>query len=240
VLLEVGVIVIGIVIAVGLEQTVEFFHHRHQREQLEVALQRDGLANRGYIKDDIASAQVIFEWAIGQAAALERAGSTGPATLRRMPPVFIGSLDAGVWPSARASGVSNLLPASAQNWLEYLAEESNETFVSSSSASGQLSLADAALDQALIGHVAVTPSGDIDVSALIAAQRSVVVERLRAIAEDARVVIRKLLIYDAGNEFILTTPLDQLDTPEAGKKYLRIEGEGLRAHPVANFAFGSR
>ena len=37
ILLEIGVIVVGIVIAVGLEQAVEFFHHQHQREKLESA-----------------------------------------------------------------------------------------------------------------------------------------------------------------------------------------------------------
>jgi hypothetical protein len=238
VLREIGVIVVGIVIAVGLEQAVEFFHHRHQREQLEAALRRDGEANRGYIKDDIARAQIILDWALGEAAALERAGSTGPLTLHRMPHGFIGSPDAGVWPSAKASGVTNLLPASAQNWLEYLAEESDQTFVSSSSASGQLSLAEAALDQAIIGHAAETRSGEIDLSTLTAAQRSTAVERLRAIAESARGVMRHLLIYDVGNEFILSTPLNQLDTPEAAKQYSQISKEIVAAHPAANFAFG--
>jgi hypothetical protein len=240
VLLEIGVIVIGIVIAVGLEQTVEFFHHRHQREQLETALRRDGQANRGYIKDDIANAQIIMQWALGQAAALERAGSTGPLLLHRMPPATIGSPDAGVWPSARASGVSNLLPASAQNWLEYQAEEYNQTFVSSSSASGQLSLAYAALDQALMGRAIENTSGDIDVSMLTAAQRSIVVERLRAIAESAHVVMQQLLLYQTANEYILSIPLDQLDTPEAGKRYLQIQKDIMKTHPAANYAFHSR
>ena len=125
--LEIGVIVFGIVIAVGLEQTVEFFHHHHQREQLEAALQRDGHANRAYIKDDIGNAQIILRWALGEAAALDRAAPTGPLILHSLPPAVISSPDAGVWPSARASGVSNLLPASAQNWLEYQADVYNET-----------------------------------------------------------------------------------------------------------------
>lgn len=89
--------------------------HRHQREQLEAALQRDGRANREYIKDDIAKAQGVLDWALAQASALERAGPTGPLTLRGISHGFIGSPDAGVWPSAKASGVANLLPASAQN-----------------------------------------------------------------------------------------------------------------------------
>lgn len=240
VLLEIGIIVVGIVIAVGLEQTVEFFHHRDQREQLETALQRDGQANRGYIKEDIANAQIILEWALGQAAALERAGPSGPLILRRLPPATIGSPDAGVWPSARASGVSNLLPASAQNWLEYQSEEYNETFVSSSSASGQLSQAYAALDQALMGRAAMITSGDIDLSGLTAAQRSLVVERLRAIAESAHGVLRQLLAYQTSNEFILSTPLDQLDTPQAGNRYLQIRKEMMEAHPAASYAFSGR
>lgn len=239
-LVHIAAIVIGLIIAVSLEQTVEFFHHRHQREQLAAALRRDGEANRGYIKDDIAKAQSVLDWALGQAAVLERVGPTGPLRLRHLSSGFVGSPDAGVWPSAKASGVTSLLPASAQNWLEYLAEEYNQTFVSSASASGQLYLAYAALDQAIIGHAIETPSGEIDVSTLTAAQRSTAIERLRAIAEQARSVMLRLVIFDAANEYILSTPLDQLDTPEAGKQYWRIFKEKMEAHPAANFAFGGK
>jgi hypothetical protein len=40
-------------------------------------------------------------------------------------------------------------------------------------------------------------------------------------AERARTVMRRLLIYDAGNEYILSTPFDQLDTPEGGQAVFR-------------------
>jgi hypothetical protein len=236
---HIAAIVVGLLIAVGLEQTVEFFHHRHQREQLVEAIRRDGEANRGYIKDDIAVARGVLDWALGQAAALERAGATGPLILRRMPKGIIGSLDAGVWLSAKASGVTNLLPPSAQNWLEYLADEYHETFGSSASSSGKLYMAYAALDQVTIGHAIENSSGEIEISALDAAQRLNVVECLRTIAEHAREVVRTLVIDDAGNEFILSTPLDQLDTPEAGKRYLQIYAEKMRAQPAANFTFSS-
>jgi hypothetical protein len=33
-LIHIATIVVGLLIAVGLEQTVEFFHHRHERHQL--------------------------------------------------------------------------------------------------------------------------------------------------------------------------------------------------------------
>jgi len=113
--------------------------------------------------------------------------------------------------TAKASGVPNLLPASAQNWVEYLAEEYNEAFASSASATGRLYLAYAVLDQAIIGHAIQTESGDIDVSTLTTAQRSAAVECLRTIAERARAVMQRLVIYAAASECILSTHLDQLD-----------------------------
>jgi hypothetical protein len=236
--IHIAAIVVGLLIAVALEQMVEFPHHRHQSEQLTAALLRDGEANRGYIRDDIAKAQGVLEWALGQIANLERAGPTGPLFLHRMPRGFIGSPDAGVWPSAKASGVTQLLPASAQNWLEYLAEESNQTFVSPASAGAQLVSAYSALDQAIIGHATKTSSGDIDVSTLSAAQRVTVVECLRSISERSRSLMLQLVIFDAANEYILSTPLDQLDTPEAGKRYSQILAEKMEAHPAVGFVFG--
>jgi hypothetical protein len=109
--IHIAAIVVGLLIAVALEQMVEFPHHRHQSEQLTAALLRDGEANRGYIRDDIAKAQGVLEWALGQIANLERAGPTGPLFLHRMPRGFIGSPDAGVWPSANFS-----LPAHKTGW----------------------------------------------------------------------------------------------------------------------------
>jgi hypothetical protein len=236
-LTHIAAIVVGLLIAVSLEQTVEFFHHGHQREQLEATLRTDGEANRRYIKDDIAIAQGVLDWALEQTVALERAAPTDPLTLRHMPHGSLGLPNAGVWPSAKASGVTNLLPASAQNWFEYLADEYNKTFVSSASANGQLSLAYAALDQAMIGHAVATPSGDIDVSTLTVAQRAAVDECLRAIAEQARTVMRQLVIFDSGNEYLLTVPLDQLAEPQAENRYSQILREKMEAHAAAKFVF---
>jgi len=46
------------------------------------------------------------------------------------------------------------------------------------------------------------------------------------------------VIYDAGNEYILSTPLEQLDTPEAADRYSKILKEKMQAHPAAKFTFG--
>jgi hypothetical protein len=82
------------------------------------------------------------------------------------------------------------------------------------------------------------PSGEIDVSTLSAAQRATALECLRSIAERARSVMLRLVIVDAANEYILSTPLDELDTTEAGNRYSQIFQQKMQAHPAANFAFG--
>jgi hypothetical protein len=239
-LIHIATIVVGLLIAVSLEQTVEFFHHRHQRNQLDEALQRDGEANRAAIKDDIAVAQRIMDWALEQAAALERSGSTGPLTLRHMPPGTIYATDAGVWLSAKAGGVTSLLPTAAQNWLEYLDDVYRQTFVSNDSALGQLNLSYSALDQAIVGHATETPSGDIDLSTLTPEQRSTAVVRLRNIAEQARALMRSLVTYDTANEYILVTPRDQLDDPQAEQRYMAIAREKTEAHPTLKYVFSAK
>jgi hypothetical protein len=50
--------------------------------------------------------------------------------------------------------------------------------------------------------------------------------------------MRGLVSFDAGNEFILATPFDQLDTPEAANRYAQIFKEPLQRYPAANFSFG--
>ena len=64
--IHIATIVIGLFIAVSLEQTVELLHHRHQRHQLEEELRRDGEANEKYIQGDIAVTQSTMDWALGR------------------------------------------------------------------------------------------------------------------------------------------------------------------------------
>jgi hypothetical protein len=238
--IHIATIVVGLLIAVSLEQTVEFFHHRHQRNQLDEALQRDGEASREIIKDDIAVAQRTMDWALEQAVALEHAGSTGPLTLRHMPPGTIYASDAGVWLSAKAGGVTSLLPTAAQNWLEYLSDVYHQTFVSNDSALGLLNLSYAALNQAIAGHATEIPSGELDLSSLTPEQRSRAIVCLRTIAEQARALMQSLVSYDVGNEYILTTARDQLDDPQAEKRYMEIAREKADAHPTLKYVFSAK
>jgi hypothetical protein len=56
---HIATIVIGLLIAIGLEQTVEFFHHRHQVTQMEEALREESLENRHVVRDDLDSIGAI-------------------------------------------------------------------------------------------------------------------------------------------------------------------------------------
>ncbi len=239
-LTHIAAIVVGLLIAVGLEQTVEFFHHRHQRHSLDEALQINGEANRKYIQDDIAASQNIMDWALEQATIVEKAGPSGSLTIRRMPAGHIFAPDAGVWLSAKASGLTSLLPASAQNWFEDLDNLELETFVSSASGVAHLHAAYAALDQAIVGHASETSSGDLDLSTLTAPQRAIVIGDFRSIAEQAREVMRRLVSYTVDNEYILHTPRDQLDDPKALERFEAIAREQAAAHPGINFVFSAQ
>jgi hypothetical protein len=238
--IHIATIVVGLLIAVGLEQAVEKLHQRHLHHQLQEALQIDGEANREYVKDNIAMAQSILDWALAQATAVEHAGPTGPLTLRRMPAARLYAPDAGVWLAAKSSGRASLLSASEQNWFEDLANLEREIYESNTSSTGQLNLAYAALNQAVVGHATETPSGELDLSTLTATQRSTVVACLRSIAEQARRVMLGLVSYNINNEYILVTPHDQLDTPQADKQYAKIARDNFAAHPALPYLFSAK
>jgi hypothetical protein len=238
--IHIATIVVGLLIAISLEQTVEKLHHRHQRHELQEDLKKDGEANRGYIKDNIAAAQGILDWALGQAAAVEHTGPTGKLTLRRMPTGRLYAPDTGVWPGAKASSSASLLSTSEQNWFEDLNNLERDIFESNASLKGQLNVAYAALNQAIAGHATETPSGELDLSTLTPAQRSTVAASLHSIAEQARSVMRGLVSYNINNEYILLTPHDQLDDPQEEQQYAKITRENYDAHPALQYTFSAR
>jgi hypothetical protein len=238
--IHIATIVVGLLIAVGLEQTVEFFHHRHQRYELGEALRRNGEGNRQYIHDDFAVAEGMLRWALEQTAVVERAGATGILTIRRMPAGFVYAPDAGVWISAKASGLSSLLPAGAQNWYEDMDDRERAIFDSTTGGTTLLNAQLSALDQAIGPHVVETPSGDLDLSALTAAQRAAVTDRFQAVASQVRSVMRQLISYSNDNEYILQTPFARLDDVNEFKRFYEIGSKNRVAHPGIKFIFSPK
>jgi hypothetical protein len=235
--IHIATIVVGLIIAVGLEQTVEYLHHHHQRHELEIALQRDGGDNKGYIEHDIAICDQTISWALQEAAAIEQGRPGGPSTLHRLEDVQLLIPNAGVWQAAKLNGVAALLPAGEQNWFEELAQIHTAIFFSADGAQNQLRASFAALNQAIAGHATKTATGDLDLSTLSPAQRAGVVTDLRAIAERARDVLQLLLSYHEDSEYIFTTAPDRLSEPEALKRFFAIHDETRRTHPEVRYAF---
>ena len=157
-----------------------------------------------------------------------------------MPAGALYSPDAGVWLAAKTNGQSSLLPTGEQNWFEDLARVEEQRFGSNAGAKAQLYAAYSALDQDIVGHVIETPSGELDLSTLDAAQRQAVIEHLLSIAEQSRNVMRKLVSYSSDNEYILSTPGNQLDDQQAINKFISIARENLEAHPDLRYTFSAK
>jgi hypothetical protein len=63
--IHVGTICVGLLIAVSLEQTVEYFHHRHQRHGLEEELHVDYEYDHTALENNITDYDVRLKWLLG-------------------------------------------------------------------------------------------------------------------------------------------------------------------------------
>jgi hypothetical protein len=111
--IHIGIIAVGLLIAIGLEQTVEFFHHRHQRHQLEEDLRDEAQRNIGRIEANQKNFAVYIAWyrdvlKIARAATPSSGLVTFVIPARVNPPPALRPLDS-VWPAAKASGTVAVL-----------------------------------------------------------------------------------------------------------------------------------
>jgi hypothetical protein len=113
--LHIATICIGLLIAIGLEQSVEALHHRHQRHQLEVELHTECLRNIHIALGNIEISERRRNVDAEQYAELLRAAQQHrtpasislyrhPESLRYVKPAY------AVWTVAQQSGALNLLP----------------------------------------------------------------------------------------------------------------------------------
>lgn len=117
--IHIATIVLGLVIAICLEQTVELLHHRHQRQQLEEDLHNEAEQNLQIIDRDLKMQDLEpwFEQAMHAASAPEKSkiqvslapapclpGSVGTAEYRYFAP------SQAVWTTAKEGGLVSLLP----------------------------------------------------------------------------------------------------------------------------------
>jgi hypothetical protein len=129
-LIHIATIVLGLLIAIGLEQTVELLHHRHQRHQLQEDLRNEAEQNLQVIDRDLKmqNLEPWFQQAMNAASvagadkiriSLPPApclpGSVGTAEYRYFAP------SQAVWTTAKESGIVALLPVAESRMYARLA-----------------------------------------------------------------------------------------------------------------------
>jgi hypothetical protein len=111
---NVATIVVGLIIAVALEQTVEFFHHEHLRAQLEEGMHEVFQGNRRTISEDLTKLNGFRSYLVDQQAALIeiRQGKTPRNAPRADDRRFAGFLQIpgmGPFEASKANGTVALL-----------------------------------------------------------------------------------------------------------------------------------
>jgi hypothetical protein len=110
-LIHIATIVLGLLIAIGLEQTVEYFHHRHQLHQLEADLRAEGIRNLHIALDNIHGSELRRQSDANQYAEFLHAAREHRAPAAYPPQFIMYTKPAfAVWTVAQQSGTLDLLP----------------------------------------------------------------------------------------------------------------------------------
>lgn len=127
--IHIATIVVGLLIAVGLEQGVEWLHHRHQLHRLEESLTAEIAQNKIIVDRDIALVERIAQIEQANKAALEAAMEPhANAPVVYLPSPAIVSDEQTAWRAplgtvsiaARDSGILTLLPIAQASYLTRL------------------------------------------------------------------------------------------------------------------------
>jgi hypothetical protein len=119
--IHLGTITLGLLIAIGLEQSVEKIHHLHQRNQLKEDLREEGLQNQDLAENDW---RIMDDRMAGATAALREVESTLATRRKTAPPFPASSFQppsatgkvsftrplSTVWATAKESALIDLLP----------------------------------------------------------------------------------------------------------------------------------
>jgi hypothetical protein len=228
--IHIATIVVGLLIAIGLEQTVELIHHAHQRRELREALRSTTEINDAWAKDDVERVDARRHWALDQLTAIEKAGPSGPLTLRRLPRMELYIPNTGVWLAARQNGQAALLTVSEQNWYADGDRVEDGIFVAPTSSIARYSNALTELESQVLQRTIALPSGDLDLSGLTPAQRLKVDDQLRTLILSLRDLESDLLVYSTYTEYILATPASQLEQTNSIESYSKIFHRNKDAH----------
>jgi hypothetical protein len=120
-LIHIATIVVGLIIAVGLEQTVEYFHHRHQLHESRAAIHTELEVNTRLL-DEILDTTQSAQTAMQRNAAILRAATpndnTPTSTLEYTWGIPYPRSNA--WQDAKASGAVNYMAEGERSSADYI------------------------------------------------------------------------------------------------------------------------
>jgi len=218
--IHIATICVGLLIAIGLEQTVEAIHHHEQRLQLEEDLRKDSKVNEVWAADSLHYLDQMIDWASEEALTVEHGGPVGHLTLRQSPPGDVSNPNTGVWIAAKGNGQVNLLTGPRQNWLNDLDWQETNAFVGENSGRSHFIAAELALDLALRGQVTSPATGaELDLSNVGPAQRARVQECLQNLAEAAIHLQSEIISWDTSNRLTFSSAGEQPDDLASDRLY---------------------
>ena len=220
--IHLGTIALGLLIAIGLEQTVEWMHHLHQRHKLEDDLRDEATRNRSAaLKDEIVyDKQIVWLLDLLQGVAQTRAtqGKAGfvyPARPDGIPdsPRYVAYyvLDTEVWTTAKESDLIGLLPrlnAEIHDRLYIQIDQVQET----RQRVRDLGTAQGAFETRF-AHGTYPPQ--IDISKLTPQQLDEYEKLLSDELEGVRVANSRLKIYVTADDYILSGGMDEAELRNA-------------------------
>jgi hypothetical protein len=119
--IHLGTITLGLLIAISLEQSVEWVHRLDERHQLEEDLRAEALNNHGSVGVDVALCDKQIDWLLVLQREVEEAGTTGGKAAAAYParpdgtpdsPRYVAYhvLETEAWTTAKESSLLVLLP----------------------------------------------------------------------------------------------------------------------------------
>jgi hypothetical protein len=119
--IHIATIVVGLCIAVGIEQTVEYIHHRHQLKEARLALAEEKQANLAIFHQGVATFEEARKSLRSYAAAVQ-ASIQNPANVVPAFPPFstYKSAQYTAWTTAQRSGALTLMPEGEQTKTDKL------------------------------------------------------------------------------------------------------------------------
>ena len=217
--IHIATIVVGLLIAVGLEQTVEAVHHHHQREDLIAAFRGECERNTKLADLNITNMQSDRAWEQAWLDVLRKsaldpqvATVTFPARPAANQPQAIAR---SVWAIAKSNGTAALLPETLAEMYDRTDHESDEFYVSADHETASLrhfsNLARA--DGFAFNWRIAAPAISVELSSL---QRTELITALADLIGDNNALIRWTAILRGASQAVL----DNVGSRDAMSPYI--------------------